>query len=84
MCSIVKFVLFGWEKMCIAQIPINYLSITNQIGKVKDLLEDMTRRKKNHAHDLLLLAKDTFTSTLHWTTKNKTILLIIRWKNGKT
>ena len=46
MCSIVKFVLFGWEKMCIAQIPINYLSITNQIGKVKDLLEDIYDNKK--------------------------------------
>ena len=46
MCSIVKFVLFGWEKMCIAQIPINYLSITNQIGKVKDLLEDIYDKKK--------------------------------------
>ena len=52
MWSIVKFVLFGWEKMCIAQIPINYLSITNQIGKVKDLLEHMTARKKRHAHHM--------------------------------
>lgn len=48
MWSIVKFVLFGWGDMCITQMPINYVSITNRIRKVKDLLEDMITKKKMH------------------------------------
>lgn len=62
MWSIVKFVLFGWGEMCITQMPINYVSITNRIRKVKDLLGDMITKKKN-AHNLILLAKDMYTST---------------------
>lgn len=62
MWSIVKFVLFGWGDMCITQMPINYVSITNRIRKVKDLLEDMITKKKN-ARNLISLAKDMYTST---------------------